>query len=304
MITLRKQSENTDRGGRKRLGNQNRELAHRAGNQPPPHTSVSWSLPARRSWRDSLCMELPSVAVVQLLIMFDPLWPHGLQHPRLPCPSLSLGDCSNPCPLSQWCHPTIPVSQLFESGGQSIGTSASASVLLMNIQGWFPLGLTGLISLLFKDSQESSPAPQFERSNSSLFSLLYGFYSLGYTLDFAAKSTSFALPWRLGCCIDWNLEVPWTLYVTPLVLQEALSNLFSCVHRNLMFSHCSLERPSTVLGAYQIHLREEKYSGLSPLGSTTSTHFCWWRFRERCFSICVTLSRPAPPTRHNFLHPP
>ena len=151
MITLRKQSENTDRGGRKRLGNQDRELAHRAGNQPPPRTSVSRSLPARRSWRDSLHMELPSVAVVQLLVMFDPLWPHGLQHPRLPCPSLSLGDCSNPCPLSQWCHPTIPVSQLFESRGQSIGTSASASVLLMNIQGWFPLGLTGLISLLFKE---------------------------------------------------------------------------------------------------------------------------------------------------------
>ena len=100
-------------------------------------------------------------------LMSNSLWPHGLQHARLPCPSPSPGACSNSCPLSQWCHPTIsssvvpfsscppsfpasgyfPVSQLFTSGGQSIGASASASVLPMNIQSWFPLGLTGLIAL-------------------------------------------------------------------------------------------------------------------------------------------------------------
>ena len=102
--------------------------------------------------------------------MSDSLQPHGLQHDRLPCPSPSPGVCSNSCPLSQWCHPTIsssvvpfsfcpqsfpasgsfPMSRLFQSGAQSIGVSASASVLLMNTQGWFPLGLTGLISLLSK----------------------------------------------------------------------------------------------------------------------------------------------------------
>ena len=96
--------------------------------------------------------------------------PMDCTHARLPCPSLSPGVCSNSCPLSQWCHPTISssvipfsgcpqslpasvsftVSQLFESGGQSIGVLASASVLPMNIQGWFPLGWTGLISLLSK----------------------------------------------------------------------------------------------------------------------------------------------------------
>ena len=101
-------------------------------------------------------------------VMSDSLRPHGLQHTRLPCPALSPGVCSTSCPLSQWCHPTIsssvipfsscpqsfpasgsyPMSQLFASGGQSIGASASASVLPMNIQGWFPLGLTGLSSLL------------------------------------------------------------------------------------------------------------------------------------------------------------
>ena len=96
------------------------------------------------------------------------LQPHGLHHTSLPCPSLSPWVCSNSCPLSWWCHPTIlssvapfsscpqsflasgsfPRSWLFISGGQSIG--ASASVLPMNIQGWFLLGLTGLISLLSK----------------------------------------------------------------------------------------------------------------------------------------------------------
>ena len=90
---------------------------------------------------------------------------HGLQHTRLPCPSPTPGTCSNSCPSSQWCHPIISfsvvpfssclqcfpasgsflMSQLFTSGGQSIGASASASVLPMNIQDWFPLGWTGLI---------------------------------------------------------------------------------------------------------------------------------------------------------------
>ena len=103
-------------------------------------------------------------------VMSDSLKPHGLQHTRLPCPSPTAGACSNSCPLSRWCHPTIsssvvpftsclqsflasgsfPVSQFFTSGGQSIGVSASASVLPMNIQDWFPLGWTDLISLQSK----------------------------------------------------------------------------------------------------------------------------------------------------------
>ena len=118
---------------------------------------------------------------------------HGLQHARLLCPSLSPGICSNWCSLSQWCHLTIsscdalffclqsfsasesfPVSQLFASSGQSTGISASVSVLPKSIQCWFPLGLTNLISLLPRDSQEYSPAPQFESINSSVLSLLYG----------------------------------------------------------------------------------------------------------------------------------
>ena len=118
---------------------------------------------------------LPDPLVWVRLLLFsvvsDSLWPHGLQHTRLPCPSLSPGICSNSRPLSQWCHPAIsssvtpfsscpqsfptsgsfPMSWLFLSGGQSIGVSASASVLPMDIQVWFPLGLTDLISLQFKE---------------------------------------------------------------------------------------------------------------------------------------------------------
>ena len=127
-------------------------------------------------------------------MVFDSLWPHGLQLSRLPCLLPSPGACPNSCPLSQWCHPTIsssvvsfcscpqslpasgffPVSQLLTSGGQSIGVSASASVLPMNIQDWFPLVLTGVIALLPRDSQESFPAPQFQSINSLVLCLLYG----------------------------------------------------------------------------------------------------------------------------------
>ena len=103
-------------------------------------------------------------------VVSDSLWPHGLQHARLPCPSPTPGVYSNSCPLSRWCHPPIsssvipfssclqsfpaagsfPMSQFFESGNQSIGVSASALVLPMNIQDWFPLGWTGWISLKSK----------------------------------------------------------------------------------------------------------------------------------------------------------
>ena len=102
-------------------------------------------------------------------VMSDFLQPHGQQQTRLPCLSPTLGACSYSCPLSRWCHPTIsssvvpfsclqscpasgsfPKTQFFASDGQSIETSASASVLPMNIQDWFPIGWTGLISLQSK----------------------------------------------------------------------------------------------------------------------------------------------------------
>ena len=103
-------------------------------------------------------------------VMSDSLWPHEPQHARPPCPSTTPGVHPNPCPLSQWCHPTISssvipfsscpqsfpasgsfqMSQLFASGGQSIGVSASTWVLPVNTQDWSPLGWTGWISLQSK----------------------------------------------------------------------------------------------------------------------------------------------------------
>ena len=125
-------------------------------------------------WFIILCYFQVYTAMLQLniitIVVSDFLQPHGLQHTRLPCPSLSPGVCSHSCPLSRWCYPAIsssvipfsswpqsysasessPMSQLFASSSQSIRASASASVLPVNIQGRFPLWLTGLISLLSK----------------------------------------------------------------------------------------------------------------------------------------------------------
>ena len=145
----------------------------------------------------SICSEnriwwLPLVLNQFSSVMSDSLQTHGLQHARPPCLPPIPGVYSNSCPLSQWCHPTIsssvipfssrlqsfpasgyfPMSWLFTSGGQNIGISAL--VFPMNIQDWFPLGLTGWHVCSPRDSQESSPAPQFESINSLVLSFLYG----------------------------------------------------------------------------------------------------------------------------------
>ena len=124
-------------------------------------------------------------------VVSNSLWPHELQHARPPCPSPTPGVHPNPCPLSWWWHPTIsfsvipfsschqsflasgsfPVSQFFESGGQSIGASASTSVLSMNTQDWSPLGWTGWISLQSKGLSRVLSNTTDQSINSSLFSL-------------------------------------------------------------------------------------------------------------------------------------
>ena len=116
------------------------------------------------------CFIIKKLVLFSYSVMSNSLQPHGLQHTWLPCPSPTPGACSNSCPSTQWCHPTIsssvvpfssclqsfpalesfPVSQFFTSGGASIGVSASASVLPMNIKEWFPFGLTSWISLQSK----------------------------------------------------------------------------------------------------------------------------------------------------------
>ena len=126
-------------------------------------------------------------------VMSNYLQPHGLQHTRLPCPSLSPRVCSDSYPLGRWCYLALsssaalfsclpsfpasrsfPISQFFTSSGQSFGASALALVLPMNIQDWFPLGLTGWVSLQSKGFPTVLSTPQFKSTNSLGLILLYG----------------------------------------------------------------------------------------------------------------------------------
>ena len=131
--------------------------------------------------------------LVSRQIVSDCLWPHGLQHTRLSCPSPTPRVYSNSCPLSQWCHTTISssvtpfssclqsfpasgsfqMSQFFAKGGQSIGVSASASVLPMNTQDWFPLGWTDWISLQSRVLSRVFSNTRVQSINSSALSFLY-----------------------------------------------------------------------------------------------------------------------------------
>ena len=137
-----------------------------------------------RNWRKSL--------LFSCIVMSNSVWPHGLQHSRLPCPSPSPRVCLNSCPFSHWYHPTtsssvtscpqsflpsesfFPVSEPFTSLGQSIGASTLASVLPVNIQGWFPLRLTGLISMLSKRLSRVFSSSTVQKHQFIGVSLLYG----------------------------------------------------------------------------------------------------------------------------------
>ena len=131
-------------------------------------------------------------------VVSDSFRPHGLQHAMPPCPSPTPGVYSNSCPRHRWCHPTIsssvvpfssllqsfpasgsfPLSQFFETGGQSIGVSGSTSVLPIIIQDWFPVGLTGWISLHSKGLSRvflvGEDLKLRHRSKASVLSFLYG----------------------------------------------------------------------------------------------------------------------------------
>ena len=138
-----------------------------------------------RMWAIITLLFLVSHSVMSdSLLLQHAVWLFELQHARLPCHSPSPGACSHSCPLIPWCHPTIsssvmpfsshlqlfpgwwpfPMSQLFTSGGQSIGTSASASATPVNIHDWFLLGLTGLISLQFKHLSRVLPNTTFRKN--------------------------------------------------------------------------------------------------------------------------------------------
>ena len=151
---------------------------------PRPHYRENWIFTCRR-------MKKGLIYIYRIYFQFsrsvvsDSLWLHESQHARPPCASPAPGVYSDSCPSSWWCHPAIsssiipfsscpqslpalgsfPMSRLFEWGGQSIGVSASASVLLVNTQDWSPCSL--------RDSQESSPIPQFKSNNFSALSFLH-----------------------------------------------------------------------------------------------------------------------------------
>ena len=143
------------------------------------------------TWKKLEALRVATFSSVQFSrsVVSDSLWPHESQHARPPCPSPTPRAYSNSCPLSWWCHPTISssvipfssclqsflasrsflMSQFFASDGQSIGASTSASVLPMNSQDWFPLGLTGLISLLSKGLLRlKTPKSQHHSSKASV----------------------------------------------------------------------------------------------------------------------------------------
>ena len=160
--------------------------------------------------------------------MFNSLRSYGPQHARPPCPSPTPRVYSNSCPLSQWCHPTISscvvpfsclqylpasgpfqMSQLFASGGQSIGVSASASVLPMNTQDWSPLGWTGWISL---QSKGLSSLLQYHSSKASIL-WCSAFFIVQLSCPYMTTRKTIALTRRnliakwclcfLRCCLGW-----------------------------------------------------------------------------------------------------
>ena len=160
------------------------------GNRVPNHMLGKESLECRVMGKKNklIC----NSSSVQLLRHNHSMGPRGLHHARLPCPSPTVGTCSNSYPLSRWCHPTIsssvvlfssclqsfpasesfPMSQFFSSSAQRIG--ASTSILLMNIQNLFPLGWTSLISLQSKGLSRIFSNSTVQKINFSMLSFLYG----------------------------------------------------------------------------------------------------------------------------------
>ena len=162
--------------------------------------SQKWGHPLRKNSQQSiraihpaLIGPIPHSVQFSCSVVSDSLQPHGLQHARLLCLSPTPRAYSNSCPSHQWGHPTISasvipfsshlqsfpasgsfqISRFFASGSQSIGVSATTSVLPMNIQYWFPLGWLVRSPCSPRDSQESSPTPQFKTINSSALSFLH-----------------------------------------------------------------------------------------------------------------------------------
>ena len=193
--------------------------------------------------------------------MSNSLRPHGLQHARLPYPSPTPRAYSNSCPLSWWCHPTIsssvvpfsshlqsfpasgsfPMSQLFTSGGQSIGVSASTSALPMNIQDWFPLGWTGWISFLSKGlsrvfSNTTVKKQQFFGTQLSLFFIFSAFFIVQLSHPYITTGKMIAL-------------TRWTFAgkVTSLLFNMLSRLVITFLPKGKCLLHSWLQSPSAVI---------------------------------------------------------
>ena len=240
--------------------------------------------------------------------MSDSLRPHGLQHAKLPCPLPTPRACSNSCPLSQWCHPTIsfsavpfssclqffptpgsfPMSQFFGSGGQSIGVSASASVLPMNIQDWFPLRWTGWISLHSKGLSRvfSNTIVQKHQFFSAQLSLWSNSHIHTWLLEktialtrqtFVGKVMSLLLnmlsmlviaflPWSKHLLISW-LQSP------SAVILEPLKIVCHCFHCFPSICHKVTGPDTMILVFWMLSFKPTFHSPLSSRGSLVPLHF-------------------------------
>ena len=197
--------------------------------------------------------------------MSNSLWPHGLQHVRPPCLSPTPGVYSNSCPLSQWCHPTIssyvipfsshlpsfpasgsfPLNQFFASGSQGIGVSASASILPMNIQDWFPLGWTVWISLQSKEfssllQHHSSKASIIQCSAFFIVQLSHPYMTTGKTIaltrrTFVGKVMSLLFNMLSRLVITFlprskRLLISWLQSPSTMILESPKNKVCHCFH--------------------------------------------------------------------------
>ena len=182
-------------------------------------------------------VSFPFVSLISHSVVSDALRPHGLQHARLPCPSPTPRVYSNSCPLSRWCHPTISssivpfssclqsfpasgcfqMSQFFTSDGQSIGVSASASVLPMNIQDWFPLRWTGWISLQSKGLSRvfSNTTVQKHQFFGAQLSSLYLSVIHCMILASAWSQEVVVVGWRINALSCHECQFYWTQLMSP-----------------------------------------------------------------------------------------
>ena len=238
--------------------------------------------------------------------MSESLWPLWLQHTRLPCPSLSPRVCWNSCPLILWCYPTIPssvapfsscpqslpasgsflISQLFSSGGQSIGASTSALALPMNIQGWFPLGdfpcgSAGKESIC--NVGDLGSVPELGRSPGE---------GKGYTLQYSGLENSMG-------CIVYGVSKSWTR-LSDFHFPLRLIDLVSLLSKDFQESSPALQFKSInslVLSLFMVYLSHPyvtirktiAYLYLNGqailLYSTLWGILCTWHFSKRNWTI-------------------